>query len=158
MNLPGKEHCVSFLVRDSECDQYQGVNNSHYMCYFEHARFQYLREHLGWDLVKLTGDHKIGFVVANCTIEFRRPLVANDRFQVVSTLERVGRKKFQFNQRIHRANSADAKPLATAVFMCVSVDLATGSARDFPVLDEFFAGFAEVERVLEREPTAVEPR
>ena len=137
-DLPN-EHRVEFLVRDSECDQLQGVNNSHYMAYFEHARYQYLREHLGVDVAKMTRDHKLALVVANCNIDFHRALVANDRFYIKSKFERIGSRKFRFDQKIYYCDSQRSKPLASAVFLLISIDLETGRAKEFGVIDELFS-------------------
>ena len=138
---PIKEHCLNFLVRDNECDQLQGVNNSHYMCYFEHARFQYFREHLGVDVAKLTRDHNLAMVVKSCSIEFHRSLVANDRFYVKTRLERIGRRKFQFSQNIYHCESDSPKPLATAVFLLVTIEVTTGRAKEFEVMDEILSAW-----------------
>jgi len=136
------EHRLDFLVRDNECDQLQGVNNSHYMSYFEHARYQYLREHLRLDVAKMANDLKLAFVVASCNIDFHRSLIANDRFYIKSKFERIGSRKFQFDQKIYYCNSDYSKPLASAVFVLISIDLTTGRAKVFDVMDDIFQGSA----------------
>jgi len=136
-DLPN-EHRVEFLVRDNECDQLGGVNNSHYMSYFEHARYQYLREHLRVDVAEMVRDHKLAFVVASCNIDFHRSLIANDRFYIESKFERIGSRKFQFDQKIHHCDAKDSKPLASAVFLLISIDLETGRAKEFDVIDKLF--------------------
>ena len=136
-DLPN-EHRVEFLVRDSECDQLGGVNNSHYMSYFEHARYQYLREHLRVDVASMARDHKLAFVVASCNIDFHRSLIANDRFYIKSKFERIGSRKFKFDQKIYYCDAPYSKPLASAVFLLISIDLETGRAKEFDVIDELF--------------------
>jgi len=43
MNDHNKEHVIHMEVRDYECDMADGVNNSVYLNYFEHARHSMLK-------------------------------------------------------------------------------------------------------------------
>lgn len=136
-------------VRDYECDSAGGVNNSVYWNYFEHARFQYLREHLSWDVENLLKEHHIGFVVLHIEVTFRRSLIPNQKFAIESTLSRVGKRRFRFQQDIFLDSpigNQSRKPIASASVLCTAVNTITERSetpqiledlmKDFPIIDD----------------------
>ena len=137
---------LPFHVRDYECDAGGGVNNASYLHYFEHARFQFMREHLGWN-VEFLLKNKIGFVLASLNIEFRRSLVPNDHFVVESKMTRIAAKRFLFDQEIHivppdkDADRPRRKPAVVGKVVCASVNTETGRAEVSPLLESLLANF-----------------
>lgn len=93
-------HECNMEVRDYECDMADGVNNSVYYNYLEHARHSMLKEH-GIDFAELARQ-KIGLVVARAELDFMKSLMSGDKFCVKSTIKRVSRLRFEFNQDIYR--------------------------------------------------------
>lgn len=89
-----------FEVRDCECDMADGVNNSVYLNYFEHARHSMLKQ-AGIDFAELARK-KIGLVVARVEIDFKRSLVSGDKFVVKTIVRRTSRLRFEFDQKIYR--------------------------------------------------------
>jgi acyl-CoA thioester hydrolase len=87
-------------VRDYECDLADGVNNSVYYSYFEHARHCALRE-IGIDFAELARQ-RIGLVVASADIHFMRSLMSGDRFVVKTIIRRISKLRFEFTQNIYR--------------------------------------------------------
>lgn len=87
-------------VRDHECDMADGVNNSVYYNYLEHARHCLLKEG-GIDFAELARK-KIGLVVGRAEIDFKRSLMSGDKFVVKTVLRRISRIRFEFQQNIYR--------------------------------------------------------
>jgi acyl-CoA thioester hydrolase len=139
-------HRVPLQVRDYECDAGGGVNNAVYLNYFEHARFQFMREHLGWDVERLTR-HKIGFVLVNLNIDFRRSLMPGQRFTVESTMTRTAIRRFLFAQEIHVAGSPEQteararKPAVSARVLCTAINTETGRSETPPLLEALLSDF-----------------
>ncbi len=137
---------LPFHVRDYECDTGGGVNNASYLHYFEHARFQFMREHLGWS-VDFLSENKIGFVVASLNVEFRRSLMPNDHFVVESQMTRIAIRRFLFDQEIYLvpkdkgASQAPRKPYVTAKVVCASINTETGRAEASPRLESLLMDF-----------------
>lgn len=87
-------------VRDYECDMADGVNNSIYYNYLEHARHCLLKEG-GIDFAELARK-RIGLVVGRAEIDFKRSLVSGDKFVVKTVLRRISKLRFEFEQNIYR--------------------------------------------------------
>ena len=138
-----KTHSVSFVVRDYECDQGQGVNNAVYLNYLEHSRFEYIRKFLGWDVQNLLNNN-IAFVVQRIEIDFKRSLASNDEFVVESTLSRLGQRQFKFEQKIYFSSLLDGatrKTVATAIVICTAINTKTGKSETPPMLEELLQDF-----------------
>ena len=89
-----------FEVRDYECDMADGVNNSIYYNYLEHARHCMLKDG-GIDFAELARK-KIGLVVGRAEIDFKRSLISGDKFVIKTVLRRISRIRFEFEQNIFR--------------------------------------------------------
>lgn len=92
--------CLSFQVRDYECDLQGVVNNAVYQHYLEHARHAFLRA-LGVDFADLAaqGDH---LMVIRAELDYKAPLKPNDHFEVTVGMKAKGRLKAVFEQQIVR--------------------------------------------------------
>ena len=105
MNQPDTDHNyytheITMEVRDYECDMADGVNNSVYMNYLEHARHSMLKQ-AGIDFAELARQ-RIGLVVSRAEVDFLRSLMSGDKFVVKSFIRRASRLRFEFNQEIYR--------------------------------------------------------
>ncbi len=91
---------LEFQVRDYELDLQGIVNNAVYQNYLEHARHEFLKLH-GLDFNQL---HLDGFdaVVIRAEIDYKKSLKSGDRFIVQTSVEREGRLKIVFNQKIQK--------------------------------------------------------
>jgi acyl-CoA thioester hydrolase len=87
-------------VRDYECDLADGVNNSVYYNYFEHARHCMLKES-GIDFAELARQ-RIGLVVVRAELDFMRSLMSGDQFVVKTIMRRISKLRFEFEQDIYR--------------------------------------------------------
>lgn len=95
-----KEHVIHMEVRDYECDMADGVNNSVYFNYLEHARHSMLKAG-GIDFAELARS-RIGLVVLKAELDFIRSLMSGDNFSVRSRLFRKSKIRFEFHQEIYR--------------------------------------------------------
>jgi acyl-CoA thioester hydrolase len=90
---------VLISVRDYECDMAMGVNNSVYMNYLEHCRHEYLKT-MGIDFAEYA-KRKIGLVLIRAEIDYKFSLVSGNSFYVLTSMSRVSKLRFQFNQEIY---------------------------------------------------------
>jgi acyl-CoA thioester hydrolase len=108
---------IKLEVRDHECDLGGGVNNGVYSNYIEHARHKYIKS-IGVDFAKYA-QQKISLVVLRLEMDFKRSLMSGDEFVVTTSMERISRVRFQFNQQIRSIPDdklvLDAKVTGTAV-------------------------------------------
>jgi len=111
-------HDLEFKVRDYECDMQGVVNNGVYQNYLEHARHEFLQDR-GINFAQTTAEG-INLVVIRAELDYRKSLVANDRFVVRSGLTRLSRLRFQFRQDIYRL--PDSQLMLSALITGTSVD------------------------------------
>lgn len=108
---------LELSVRDYELDTQGVVNNSVYQNYLEHARHEFIK-HIGLNFNEL---HENGTdaVVHKIELEYKRPLMGDDRFVVRMKTEQQGNVRFLFRQDIYRLpdNELILKGIVTAVFM-----------------------------------------
>jgi len=108
---------LEFSVRDYELDTQGVVNNSVYQNYLEHARHEFLKS-IGLNFNKL---HENGTdaVVHKVELEYKRPLLGDDRFVVRMYARQEGNVRFVFYQDIYKIprNELALKGKVTGVFM-----------------------------------------
>ncbi|MFT5123665.1 MAG: acyl-CoA thioester hydrolase [Kiritimatiellia bacterium] len=100
MSMDDYTFSLDFKVRDYECDLQGVVNNANYQHYLEHARHEFLLER-GIDFAALTAQG-IHLVVTRIEMDYKRPLVSGDVFQVRLNIHRPSKVRFQFQQDIFR--------------------------------------------------------
>ena len=110
MNVEIKEHKITLDVRDYECDMADGVNNSVYYNYLEHARQSMLKSG-GIDFAELARQ-RIGLVIVKAEIDFVRSLTSGDRFIVKTKIYRASKLRFEFHQEIYK--EADSQLIVRA--------------------------------------------
>jgi acyl-CoA thioester hydrolase len=113
-----EQHITEFEVRDYECDIQGIVNNSVYQNYLEHARHTFLKSK-GINFTELAM-RDINLVVIRAELDYKLPLVSQDRFTVETHVEKVSKIKFCFHQTIHR--SQDNKLILKAVVTGTSIN------------------------------------
>ena len=108
---------LEFSVRDYELDTQGVVNNSVYQNYLEHARHEFLKS-IGLNFNEL---HENGTdaVVHKVELEYKRPLVGDERFVVRMYARQEGNVRFVFYQDIYKVpkNELALKGKVTGVFM-----------------------------------------
>ena len=93
------DYRVEFEVRDNEIDIQGVVNNANYFIYMAHSRHQFLKEVLKIDFIEMAKANQNLFLI-NSHIEFKKPLLPNDKFYVTCKLIPEGRVRFNFEQEI----------------------------------------------------------
>jgi acyl-CoA thioester hydrolase len=131
---------LDFEVRDSEVDMQGVVNNANYFIYFAHARHKYLKE-IGVSFSKMS-DEKQYLLLASSTIEFKRPLRAEDKFYVTCKLVPEGSIRFAFEQEIRKLDDDTLMAKSFNVGACID-----GNNRNRPYIPEI---------IKQRFPVAVE--
>lgn len=91
-------HEIKLEVRDYECDIQGVVNNSVYQNYLEHARHKYLLD-LGIDFADLA-NQGVNLMVIRAELDYKSSLKPGDKFIIKSSITRVSKIKFAFEQNI----------------------------------------------------------
>jgi acyl-CoA thioester hydrolase len=117
---------VAIPIRFADIDALGHVNNAVVLTYMEVARTAFWADRVGQ--VKL---REIDFVLARVEVDYRRPILFEDRLSCELWFEKIGRSSFTVAYRFEVGGQAVAEARSVQVF----VDLATGAKK--PVPDSF---------------------
>jgi acyl-CoA thioester hydrolase len=125
-------HRASLRVRFAELDPYRHVNHAVYVTYFEVGRVEALLD-AGIDLARLQ-DEGWQLVLADLTVRYRRPAVADDRLVVESGLVEIGAATTRWRQRLLRPAPGEppgdeGRPADGGELLCAA-DVRTGVTDD----------------------------
>ena len=88
MDISLFKHKTQIQIRFGDTDMLGHVNNSNYLSYMELARMSYVTEifknNIDWN--------KEGFILANAGINFKLPILVDDRVEVYIRTSKIGRK------------------------------------------------------------------
>jgi acyl-CoA thioester hydrolase len=87
------------------------VYHANYLGFAERARTEWLR-HLGIPPSYLASAHELLFAVRRIEVTFERPARLDDRVQVRTTLERIGRASLDFDQQLSIQSLETEEPVA----------------------------------------------
>lgn len=103
------------------------VYYANYLRFLERARTELLRN-LGFGQAALAADAGIAFAVRSLTVEFLKPARLDDRLEIVTRIDSLGRAQAVFEQHINR----DGETLLTATVRLACLDLQRGRAAAMP--------------------------
>ena len=90
------------------------VYHANYLKFMERARTEWLRS-LGFEQTELKSNFGIMFVVRRLEIQYKKPACFNDELSIVSTMAKIQRCLFTFEQTIKRDNEILTKALVEVV-------------------------------------------
>ena len=118
---------LEIVVRSTEIDVNNHVNNSKYVEYLEWGREDWY-ERVGLPYERLLALGAIT-VAVNISLNFRRECKQGDILIITTRLERLGRTSFTLNQEIHRREGI---LVADALVTIVTIDPTTRKSRLVP--------------------------
>ena len=143
-------HRTPVQVRFRDIDAFGHVNNAVVSSYVEQARVTYLRDVLGLDPVG--PEDRMPLILAMIRLDYRSPIFLEDRVEVGSRVDWVGRTSFHMS---HRLAQQEGRELATAVSVLVTYDYE--ATLPMPVPEKWRASLAAHEgRELERPQQGVQ--
>ena len=119
---------VPFLVRDYECDLQGIVNNAVHLHYLEHARHVFLKSR-GVDFPALSAQG-VNLVMVRAEIEYKKPLLPGEEFEVTVRTEPQGRLCVVF---VQESVKSDGTVAVRARMTGTAID-ASGRPRPHPEL------------------------
>jgi acyl-CoA thioester hydrolase len=87
---------VPVEIRFADIDRLQHVNNANYLTYFEQARLYYFDQIIGGSI----DWSENGIILANAEINFLRPILLDDKIEIIIKVSRLGTKSFDFTYEI----------------------------------------------------------
>ena len=92
--------CIKVRVYYEDTDAGGVVYHTNYIKYMERGRTEFLRD-LGYGQYEMARQKRL-FVVADCSVRFRRPARLDDQLTVTTELESMGKVRLVFRQKIYR--------------------------------------------------------
>ncbi len=109
-------HILPVRVYYEDTDMGGIVYYANYLKFIERARSE-LVEALGFDQNKMKEEDGVVFVVRRVEADYLAPARLDDRLQVVTTHEPVGKSRWVFDQEVRRGDQVIFRALVTAVCM-----------------------------------------
>lgn len=105
--------------RWSDMDELHHVNNAVFLTYLEDARGRYLHDVASWDW------NIDGIILANATINYRKPMNFLDDAHVFVRTNKIGQKSFELSYAIVRWVGGEWELIADATTILVMFDYKT---------------------------------
>ena len=131
--LDNFRHTTDIQVRWGDLDALAHVNNATYLTYLEQARIRYIRRFGFWD----GAADAIGLIVARVVIDYKLPLVADDRVVVYTRVSRLGTKSFETEQYVTRQSEGKVEVAAIGTVTLVVFDYSR--KQSVPIPDDWRA-------------------
>ncbi len=94
-------HQTPIQIRFKDIDRQGHVNNATYLSYFETARIAYFRDIIGGN-----PDWKSqGLILARIEVDYKVPVLLDDKVVVLSRVSRIGSKSFDINAKLLRSEN-----------------------------------------------------
>ena len=87
-------------IRFADIDAMGHVNNAVYFTYFEQARIHFFKQMIGgkWDWTK------DGILVAHSEIDYKMPILLNDKVEISTWCSEIGQKSFSVHYEVKRGD------------------------------------------------------
>jgi acyl-CoA thioester hydrolase len=152
--LPHRTFESEALVRFSDCDPLNHLNNARYFDYFMNAREDHLLKGAGFSLYEAAQERGVGWVVGSHHIAYLRPAMLMETVVIDSTMLAWRERDVLVELRMWDRAKTDLKALLWSTF--VHVDLKTG--RSIRHSDEYTRRFKPYEAPLPDPPPTFDER
>lgn len=115
----GKRHIYPLIVYYENTDAGGVVYHADYLAFAERARSAMLNL-LGFTNRNIAERHKVAIAVRQCTLDFKRPALLEDRISVESRVIKVGGASLGFEQKIMRGD--DELVVIEIYLACMSLE------------------------------------
>ncbi len=136
------KHKISIQVRFKDVDMMGHVNNANYLTYVELARLKYFEEVTG---SSSNWNHQDGLILARLEIDYRQPILYEDKIAVYTRCSRIGTKSFDLTWAIIKENTENNLPQTMAEGKAVLVCYDYLEKRSVPVPAERIRQIKEYE-------------
>ncbi|HEY6161742.1 MAG TPA: thioesterase family protein [Bacteroidia bacterium] len=121
--MTGFKHKTPIQVRFKDIDALGHVNNANHLSYIELARVHYFNDAVGMNI----NWSEEGIILAKATIDYKMPILLNDKVFVYTRCSRTGNKSFDLEYAVVKEENGKDVLLATATTVMVCFNYRTGS-------------------------------
>jgi acyl-CoA thioester hydrolase len=128
MTLKNFKHKTPIQVRFKDIDALGHVNNANHLSYIELARVTYFNEAVGQNI----NWSEEGIILAKVVVDYKMPVMLNDRVAVYTRCSRTGHKSFDLEYAIVKEEAGKEILLATATTVMVCFNYRAGASMPLP--------------------------
>jgi len=122
------KHKTPIQLRFKDLDAMGHVNNANHLTYIELARTDYFNEVLG----SLVNWSTMGIILARVEVDFKHPILLNDKLTVLTKCTRIGNKSFDLSYRIVKSDRGESIEMARLFTVMVCFDYVKKMPIAFP--------------------------
>jgi len=134
-------HKIPVQIRFNDFDILKHVNNSVYQNYFDLARSNYIEqvfeEKIQWNTS--------GLVLAKVTLEFIRPVLMDEKIEVLTKIYWLGNKSLKMFQQIKNTKTNDLKATCDSVMVAYN----DSANKPYPIPDNWRQKIIEFEKDID---------
>lgn len=119
--IPPYKHRTAIQIRFGDTDALGHVNNANYLSYMELARTSYIEAVFG-NSINWTSD---GVILAKAVVDFKLPVMLNDRLFVYIRTSRLGTKSFDIEYLFVREVNGANEVVSSGSTVMVAYNYAT---------------------------------
>lgn len=114
-------------MRWSDMDEMRHVNNAKYLTFLEDGRGRYLVKACKWNW------QKQGIILANCNIDYIKPVYFTDFLELFVRVNKIGNKSFEMQYLFIRTVHDEVEVVARATSVQVMFDYQTQQSTEIPL-------------------------
>jgi acyl-CoA thioester hydrolase len=122
------KHKTPIQVRFKDIDALGHVNNANHLSYLELARVNYFNAAVGQNI----NWSEQGIILAKAVIDYKMPIMLNDKVSVYTRCSRTGTKSFDLEYLVVKEENGKETALATATTVMVCFNYQSGATMQLP--------------------------
>lgn len=126
--MKGFRHKSEIQIRFKDIDALGHVNNANHLSYFELARVNYFNDVIGVNI----NWAKQGIILAKITVDYKLPVLFEDKISVYTKCNRIGNKSFELIYSIVKSETLNETLLATGESVLVCYDYTKNQSIEMP--------------------------
>lgn len=125
------------LIRFSDCDPFNHLNNARYIDYFINAREDQLRAHMQFNIYEFAAKTGFAWVVGKNQVAYLRPAALMETVVIDSTLLRLGEKDISVEMRMWNENKNELKAVLWSQFVHIHMKTGKPAAHAQELMERF---------------------
>lgn len=111
----------SYLIRFSDCDPFNHLNNARYIDYFINAREDHLLSNMKFNIYQYAAEHGVSWVVTKNQVVYLKPAFLMEKVLIDSTILRLGEKDLLVEMKMWNEKKDKLKSVLWTTFAHVNI-------------------------------------
>jgi YbgC/YbaW family acyl-CoA thioester hydrolase len=121
MNTPDRLWQSKVIIRFSDCDPFNHLNNARYIAYFINAREDHIMANLNFNIYQYAAENGFGWVVSKNQIAYFRPAFLMETVIIESTLLKAGEREVFVEMKMWNESKTKLKSVLWSNFVHINM-------------------------------------